>query len=87
MATNRKPGTQQRWIDEMRASARMRARLMRKIPTPMEFPHRSVDVVKADPPDHLFALAGATAAAIGIRTDANGPEEPPPRPADKPNRE
>jgi hypothetical protein len=74
--TPKKPGTQQRSIDEMRASARMRARLMRKTPKPVEFPRRSVDVTNAGPPGHLFALAGTTSAAMGVGTDADGPEEP-----------
>ena len=74
--TPKKPGTQQRSIDEMRASARMRARLMRKTPKPVEFHRRSVDVTNAGPPDRLFAVAGATTAAMGMRTDAHGPEEP-----------
>jgi hypothetical protein len=74
--TPKKPGTQQRSIDEMRASARMRARLMRKTPKPAEFPRRSVDVANAGPPDRLFAVAGATIAAMGMRTDADRPEEP-----------
>ena len=35
---------QQNCIDEMHASARMRARLMKKIPKPLECPRGSVDV-------------------------------------------
>ena len=72
--TPKKPGTQQRSIDEMRASARMRARLMRKTPKPVEFPRGSVDVTNAGLPGRLFALAGATTTAMGMRTDADGPE-------------
>jgi hypothetical protein len=41
---------QQKRIDEMRASARMRARFMRKIPELVEFPRRSVEVTNAGPP-------------------------------------
>jgi hypothetical protein len=76
---------QQKWIDEMRASARMRARLMRKIPKPVEFP-RGSGVTNAGSPSQSFALVGATAAAIDIRTDANAPEEPLSPLADKQNR-
>jgi hypothetical protein len=72
---------QQKWIDEMRASARMRARLMRKIPKPAEFP-RSSGVTNAGPPGQRFALVGATAAAMGMRTR---PEEPLSPLADKQN--
>jgi hypothetical protein len=74
--TPKKPGTQQRSVDEMRASARMRARLMRKTPKPVEFPRRLVDVTNAGPPDRLFAVAGATTTAMGMHTDADRPEEP-----------
>jgi hypothetical protein len=35
---------QQSCIDELRASARMRARLMKKIPKPLEFPRGLVEV-------------------------------------------
>ena len=76
---------QQKWINEMRASARMRARLMRKIPKPVEFP-RDSGVTNAGPPGQRFALVGATAAAMGMRTDANAPEEPLSPLADKQNR-
>jgi hypothetical protein len=62
--------------DNVHASARMRARLMRKIPKPVEFPHRLVDVTNAGPPGHLFAVTGVTATAMGMRPDADGPEEP-----------
>jgi hypothetical protein len=75
---------QQKWIDEMRASARMRARLMRKIPKPVEFP-RGSGVTNAGSPSQSFALVGATAAAID-NTDANAPEEPLSPLADKQNR-
>ena len=76
MTTPSKPPSYSKWIDEMRASARMRARLMNKIPKPVEFLRRSVDTRSADPPGQSFALAGATAAAVGMRTDVNAPEEP-----------
>ena len=66
----------QKRIDEMRASARMRARLMRKTRNQVEFPRRSVDVTNAGPSGRLFALAGTTTAAMGMRTDADGPKEP-----------
>ncbi len=90
--TKKPPGTlagslrhQQKWIDEMRASARMRARLMRKIPKPVEFPRNS-GVTNAGPPGQRFALVGATATAMGMRTDANAPEDPLSPQADKQNR-
>jgi hypothetical protein len=38
---------QHKWIDEMRASARMRARLMKKIPKPVEFPRSLVEMTKS----------------------------------------
>jgi len=65
---------QQKSIDEMRASARMRARLMRKIPKPVEFPRASVDVTNAGPLGQIGPCA--TAAAMGMRTDTNAREEP-----------
>jgi hypothetical protein len=40
---------QQSCIDEMRASARMRARLMKKIPKPLEFPRGLVEVTTPGP--------------------------------------
>jgi hypothetical protein len=76
---------QQKWIDEMRGSARMRARLMRKIPKPVEFP-RGSGVTNTGPPGQRFALVGAAAAAMGMRPDANAPEEPLSPLADKENR-
>jgi hypothetical protein len=87
MATTKKPPDtlaassrqQQKRIDEMRASARMRARFMRKIPESVELPRRSVDVTNAGPPGH-------TAAAIHLRTGANVSEQPPLSSADKQNR-
>ena len=84
--TPKKPGTQQRSIDEMRASARMRARFMRKIPEPVELPRRSVDVTNAGPPSQTFILSGSSAAAIHLRTGADVSEEPPLLPADNQNR-
>ena len=75
---------QQKWIDEMRASARMRARLMRKIPKPVEFQHSS-GATNAGPPGQRFALVGATT-AMGMHTDANAPEEPLSPLTDKENR-
>jgi hypothetical protein len=76
---------QQKRIDEMRASARMRARFMRKIPKPVEFPRRSVDVTNAGPPGQTLILSGSTAAPIHLRTGANVSEEPPLSSADKQN--
>jgi hypothetical protein len=75
MATPSKPPSYSQWIDEMHASARMRARLMRKIPKPTEFPRRSVDVTNLGPLGQSFGLVGATAAAVA-------PEEPPPSSSD-----
>ena len=94
MATTKKPPDtlaassrqQQKRIDEMRASARMRARFMRKIPEPVELPRRSVDVMNAGPPRQIFILSGSTAAAIHLRTGANVSEQPPLSSADKQNR-
>jgi hypothetical protein len=94
MATAKKPpdtlaaslGQQQKRIDEMRASARMRARFMRKIPKPVEFPRRSVDVRNVGPPGRTLILSGSTAAAIHLRTGADVSEEPPLLPADNQNR-
>ena len=68
MATAKKPPDtlaaslrqQQKWTDEMRASARMRAQLMRKMPKPVEFLHRSVDVANAGPVGQTFILSGGT---------------------------
>ena len=40
---------QQNCIDEMHASARMRARLMKKIPKPLEFPRSLVEVTNPGP--------------------------------------
>ena len=76
----------QKRIDEMRASARMRARFMRKIPEPVELPRRSVDVTNAGPPSQTFILSGSSAAAIHLRTGANVSEEPPLSSTDKQNR-
>jgi hypothetical protein len=83
MTTAKMPPSYSKWLDEMRASARMRARLMKKIPKPPELPRRSVDMTNASPPDQRLALAGATDVAVGMRTDANAPQEPPSQPADK----
>ena len=57
MATAKKPPDklaaslrhQQKSIDEMRASARMRARLMKTIPKPVEFPRSLVEVTNPGP--------------------------------------
>jgi hypothetical protein len=56
MATAKKPPDtlvakrhQHERIDEMRASARMRARLMKKIPKPVEFPCGLVEVTNPGP--------------------------------------
>jgi hypothetical protein len=75
----------QKRIDEMRASARMRARFMRKIPEPVELPRSSVDVTNAGPPGQTFILSGSTA-ATHPRTGANVSEEPALSSADKQNR-
>jgi hypothetical protein len=88
MATAKKPPDtlavslrhQQKWIDEMHASARMRARLRRKIPKPVEFPRGLVD------PGQRYTTAVATLAAMSIGTHANAPEGPLSAPADKQNR-
>jgi hypothetical protein len=65
MTTAKKPPSYSKWLDDMRASARMRARLMKKIPKPAELPRRSVDMTKASPPGQRLALAGAMAAPVG----------------------
>ena len=90
MATAKKPPDtlvakrhQHTRIDEMRASARMRARLMKKIPKPVEFPCGLVEVTNPGPSQRL-ALVGATATAMGTRIDAGALEEPPLPPADNP---
>jgi hypothetical protein len=70
----------QKSIREMRASARMRARLMKKIPKPVEFPHGLVAGTNSRP-SQSFALLGATTALP--RTYASAPEEPPLPPAEK----
>jgi hypothetical protein len=93
MATAKLPDTlaaslrhQYKRIDEMRASARMRARLMKKIPRPVEFPPGVL--VVADPgPSQSFALVGgARAAAMGASSDARALDEPPSPPAGQSNR-
>jgi hypothetical protein len=84
---------QQRCIDELRASARMRARLMKKIPKPLEFPRGLVDVTTpgASPGPSLGTSPGpgqivgaATAPRHGHAHDADALEEPPLLPADNP---
>ena len=79
MATAKKPPDklaaslrhQQTSIDGMRASARMRARLMKKIPKSMEFPRSLVEVTNPGPSQTLVG------AATGTRIDPSAPEEPP----------
>jgi len=88
MATAKKPPDtlvaslrhQQKWIDEMRASARMRARLMKKIPKPVEFPRILVEGTNPGPSQRLAPMA----AVMGPRMDASKLEEPPLPPADTP---
>ena len=60
---------QHKWINEMRASARMRARLMKKIPKPVEFP-RSLDEMTSP------SVGATRAAAMRPRLDASTLEQP-----------
>jgi hypothetical protein len=77
MATAKKPpdklaaSLRHQSIDGMRASARMRARLMKKTPKSMEFPHGLVEVTNPGPSQRL-ALVGA---ATGTRIDPSALEE------------
>jgi hypothetical protein len=91
MATAKLPDTlaaslrhQHKRIDEMRASARMRARLKKKIPRPVEFPPGLVEVTNPGPRQSLAPVGGATAAAMGTRMDARALDEPPLPPVDNP---
>jgi len=61
----------------MRASARMRARLMKKIPKSVDFPRGLVEVTSPAPSQRLALVGAATAAATGTRIDPSAPEEPP----------
>jgi len=65
---------QHKW-DEMRASARMRARLMKKIPKPVEFPRSLVETGN-------LGVGATRAAAMRPRIDASALEQPPLPPAD-----
>ena len=86
MATAKKPpdklaaSLRHQQIDEMRASARMRARLMKKIPKPVEFPRILVEGTNPGPSQRLAPMA----AVMGPRMDASKLEEPPLPPADTP---
>ena len=70
---------QQSCIDEMRASARMRARLMKKIPKPLEFPRGLVEVTTPGASHGAGQIAGEAA------HDAGALEEPSLPPADHPS--
>ena len=82
MATAKKPPDKlagslrhrQTSIDEMRASARMRARLMKKTPKSMDFPHGLVEVTNPGPSQRIALVRAAT----GTRIDPSALEEPPP---------
>jgi hypothetical protein len=87
MATAKLPDTlaaslrhQHKRIDEMRASARMRARLMKKV-RPVEFPPGVVEVTNPGPRQSFALVGAATAAAMGTRMDARALDEPPLPPA------
>ena len=72
---------QHKCIDDLRASARMRARLMKKIPKPVDFPRGLVEVTNPGPSQRL----AATAAAAGTRIDPSAlaePRLPPDSPSD-----
>ena len=71
---------QQKSIDEMRASARMRARLMKKIPKSVDFPRDLVEGTNPGPNQRLAPMA----VVMGPRMDASKLEEPPLPPADTP---
>ena len=49
----------------MRASARMRARLMKKAPKSMDFPRGLVEVTNPGPSQRLALVGAATDAAMG----------------------
>ena len=80
MATAKKPPDKlaaslrhrQTSIDGMRASARMRARLMKKTPKSMDFPHGLVEVTNPGLSQKLALVGAAT------RIDPSALEEPPP---------
>jgi hypothetical protein len=69
---------QHKCIDDLRASARMRARLMKKIPKPVDFPRGLVEVTNPGPSQ------GLATAAMGTRIDPSALEEPP-LPPDNPS--
>ena len=74
---------QQNCIDEMRASARMRARLMKKIPKALEFPRGLVEVTTPGTGTGSSQIVGAaTAPCHGHAHDADALEEPSLPPAD-----
>ena len=56
---------QQSCNDEMRASARMRARLMKKIPKPLEFPRGLVEVTTPGPSQGSSQIVGEPAHDVG----------------------
>ena len=66
---------QHKRIDEMRASARMRARLMKKV-RPVEFPPGVVEVTNPGRRQSFALVGGATAAAVGTRIDPSALAEP-----------
>jgi hypothetical protein len=68
---------QHKYIDDLRASARMRARLMKKIPKPVDFPRGLVEVTNPGPSQSLALGGAATAAAMGTRIDPGALEESP----------
>ena len=81
---------QHKRIDEMRASARMRARLMKKIPKPLEFPRDLVEVTTPGPspstsPGPSQIVGAPTAPRRGHSHDADSLEEPSLPPADNPS--
>jgi hypothetical protein len=81
---------QQSCIDELRASARMRARLMKKIPKPLEFPRGLVEVTAPGTshgasPGPGQIVGAATAARHGQAHGAGVLEEPSLPPADNPS--
>src|SRR6516165_7448352 len=72
MATAKKPPDKlagslrhrQTSIDEMRASARMYARLMKKTPKSMDFPHGLVEVTNPGPSQRIALVRAATGTRI-----------------------
>jgi hypothetical protein len=92
-----RPRQQQSCIDEMRASARMRARLMKKIPKALEFPRGLVEVTTpgashgpslgtslGTSPGPGQIVGAATAPRHGHAHDADALEESSLPPADNP---